>query len=218
MLIHVRGVLFSTPSIPTMPLTTELDAINTLLIAVGQNPVASLEVSGVGDLAKARQVLLQVSRKVQAKRRPWNTEKALTLSKAVDGTVPLPNNCVALWASTKSAEGFPMYGQAKVTAMDGKLYDLINHSYTFPNEVPLVDIQFFREWDELPEPAAQYIAARAAREFVQTALGDTAITNEMREEEGMTMRTLHAFEINVAKANMLTDSYSTFGVLERTPH
>ena len=63
-------------AIPALTLTpqTELDAVNAMLLSIGQAPVSTLSVTGLKDVSFAQYILHSVSREVQLKGWEFNTD------------------------------------------------------------------------------------------------------------------------------------------------
>ena len=58
---------------------TELEAVNTILECIGEQPTATLEVPGISEVALARQLLHNVSRAVQSEGFSFNSEEEYPL-------------------------------------------------------------------------------------------------------------------------------------------
>jgi hypothetical protein len=144
-------------------MTTDLEAVNTMLACVGESPIESL----LGDLTANVQIavdlLRKTSRGIQAAGYHFNSEEDFELSRATDGTVTLPGNTLDVDLTVEE-------GQVDLVQRGLKLYDRKNHTYTFSFN-PHVDIIFFLAWDELNEPSRQYIMITAARLYQDQTVG-----------------------------------------------
>ena len=89
--------------------TTELQAINTMLSAIGEAPVNSI--SGVTnvDVSVAINILDETSLSVQSEGWNFNTEYNVTYSIDDDSKIPLPSNCV------QQFEQLPEYARRYIT-------------------------------------------------------------------------------------------------------
>lgn len=76
-------------------LTTELEAINTMLDAAGESPVSTLETSGLADVAECKLVLDQELRTVQEVGWTFNREVDWDLVPDSDGFINLPPNTLS---------------------------------------------------------------------------------------------------------------------------
>jgi len=140
---------------------SELDAVNVLLVAIGDVPVNDLEITNA-DVSAARVVLETARAEVLSVGWWFNYEKDFPLSPADNGTVPIPPNTLEL-DSTNTSD--------KYVQRDGKLYDAINRTFQI-DEIVNVDIVFDVEWEELPWTAYQLIVAQASVDFVGGMDGD----------------------------------------------
>src|SRR3546814_20980574 len=70
---------------PMIEVMTELEAVNEMLMSIGQAPVNTLNATGISDVNIARAELVKVSRRVQARGWNFNTDDAYKLSPDADG-------------------------------------------------------------------------------------------------------------------------------------
>ncbi len=189
--------------------TTELEAINEMLRSIGESPVNSVENSGVVDAVTARQTLRSVSRRVQQKGWKWNTDEGEVLSPSIpDGFLYLPVNCLRVDTSGPSAG-------IDVVQRGNRLYDRMDRTYVFKDPVTVTMVVGLK-WDELPEPARQYIFLAAARQFQENTVGSETLSTFNRRDEAMAWAALVEAEAENADYNILSDSWGVARVLKRT--
>ena len=163
----------------TIARSTELEAVNTMLSAINRKPTATL-VDLKGDPLTALTVLREVSRSVQSEGWSFNREHRVTLTPdptTQEITVSDATFHVDVVKNTRS--------DIDVQQRGGRLYDRKNRTYAFTKSVE-VELAYFLDWDELPEPARNYIALKAARRLIQRVLGEGAYqsnTMSIRDEE-----------------------------------
>lgn len=188
----------------TNTLTAELEAINTLLAAISESPVSSLDSLGLADVAAARATLDEVSREVQMIGWHFNTEDAYPLLPNTEGKILLPEN--TLKAQIKSGLDIAQRGL--------KLYNRTSHTDTFtsPVEATLV---FLLQWDELPQVARHYIMVRASRIFQARNLGSDTQFQFSKDEETDAEKHLTEAEGESGSYNIFSGSSSTASILER---
>lgn len=155
-------------------LTTELQAVNSMLTAIGESPVNSLSDDLLVDVAIARDLLREINVKVQTAGWHFNTEEEYPLLREIDNTINLPGNTLRV-----DAKGYN-HPNIDVVQRGLKLYDRRNRTYAF-NETIKVDIILGFDFEETPEYFRQYILTRAARVFGVRMVGSS-------ELEGFTMR------------------------------
>lgn len=186
----------------TTSLTSELEAVNTILESIDEPPVSSLALTGLYPLDKAKRILDEVSRSVQSKGWAFNTEEDVTVSLAGDSTATLPANTLAFDAG-------PEYN---VVARGLRLFNKDTRSFTH-TVPPKGSAVFLLPWDDLPQAARHFITIRAAR----TAQGRSSIsesTYRYTEQDVMDAEAaLGETEATTGDHNMLTDSWSAASVL-----
>jgi hypothetical protein len=187
--------------------TTELEAVNIMLGTIGEAPISSLEVSGLVDVAVAKQLLHEVSRDVQSKGWDFNQEYEYPLARTTDGFVLVPTNALRV-DTTTAFKGYD------VVVRGERLYDRTNHTFVFP-ETLKVDMTIFLPFNEMPEAARYYITVRAARKFQDRNLPSEAAHVYTEQDEKDALVTLKEAEGDTGDYNMFTHSYSVARVLER---
>lgn len=188
--------------------TTELDAINTMLSAIGEAPVNTVEDNGVVDAVMARQILNGISREVQAWGWHWNTEKEYLLVPTFpEGELVLPHT--VLRVDTVSTDQ-----DVDVVVRGNRLYDRRNHTYKFDRPLK-VDMVILLPFHELPEPARRYITIRSARTFQERVVGSTELSQFALKDELRALAVLREMDADTADYNILTDNYSVARVLDR---
>lgn len=189
----------------TTALTSELEAVNTILEAIDEAPVNSLALTGMYPLEKAKGILNEVSRAVQSKGYAFNTEYERTLPRDGGNQVTLAGNVLMFDAEERSDMELVQRGL--------RLYDRKAGSYTLPAN-PKGTLVVLLDWDELPQPARHYITLRAAR----TAQGRSSVSEstyryteqDVLDAEAM----LNETESSVGDHNMLRDSFSVYSVIQ----
>ena len=187
--------------------TTELDAVNDLLDAIGEAPVSSLDDLAL-DAASALNTLRRTSREVQADGWHWNTSirKLVANSK---GEFVLPFNVIRVDTVGRSQ-------RIDVINRGGKLFDRrpFKNTTIFSEtelDVELVDMLPF---EQLPEVARQYIYIRAARIFQEKEVGSPSLSRFDRSDELMARANLDSDECATSDRTML-DQYAP--ALSRRP-
>lgn len=178
-----------------LELTTELEAVNAILGAVGESPINSFD-DNFTDATLARQILRQTSRETQGKGWHFNTEPGWVLQPDNDGFVWLPRN---------TARMIPEAGSENLVQRGFKVYDRDTKSYTFTSSIT-VDLVLILEFEELPDAARQFITVRAARRFQDQYQGDESIHRFKERDELVAKSLLENFEAETAKHNVLTNS------------
>lgn len=177
--------------LPLAPLT-ELDAVNAMLLTVGQQPVNTLEASGISDVAIARNILHQTSRQVQVVGLWFNSESRYPLSLDVNGYAYLPENTLKVDPSDPT-KNYVQRGN--------RLYDRENHTFIFKTTPIEVDIVFFLDFKSLPEVARDYIAIRAARIYQTKVMGSETLYQLSAMDEQQAYLALRQAESDIGDFN-----------------
>lgn len=186
---------------------TELEAINAMLAAVFESPVQTLDVTGIEDVAIAKRLLSDVVRKTLIKGTANNVEREVTLVRdSTTNKIPLPAN--VLFVDSEPSDG------ADVVQRGGFLYDRENHTFNFTRNV-VVKIFYHLEWADLPETIKYAAQVLAARRFQKHVLGDANKGGYDAEDETEARALLGEADMDSEDANMATDSWSVYSILER---
>jgi len=166
--------------------TTELEAVNTMLSIIGEPPINSLQ-SGLVDAVMARQILHEVLREVQSRGWHWNTDRGRTLPVSFpQGFIYVPQNTLMV-DSTGTDSG------VDVVQRGNRLYDRQRHTYQFSRPIQC-DVTLLLGYDEIPQPARQYIMVRAGRIFQDRVVGSSALNGFNVADEQRAWATLRAHE------------------------
>lgn len=187
--------------------TSKLEAVNTMLSAIGESPVNSLA-SGLVDAELAESILDSTSRNVQSMGWHWNTEYNYKLSPLMDGTVLLPQNALRVDQSPNFG-----IGQYDLVMRGSKVYDRKNHTFTIGDSVEL-DIVFALDFEEMPEAARYYVTIRAARTFQDRVVGSSELHGFQEKDEQRALIDLRDAEADLADFTIF-DNYSVSRVLDR---
>lgn len=189
-----------TSALALEPLTA-LDAVNEMLRSIGQGTISSMEFSESVDAENAKAILHDTSRKVQSRGWWFNREREYPLLPDVDGTITLPTN-VLKFSPTAEFRGVVNRGQ--------RLYDTENHTYIFEQGKALkAGIVWFLDFDELPQDARNYIAARAGRLFQIGAVGSDLLYRFTREMEQDAMVEMTRAHLAAEQPNIIHDDPRT---------
>lgn len=183
--------------IATLPLVpmTELDAVNAMLISIGEQPVNTLEATDNAEVSIARNVLHQVSRQTQAVGLLCNSEENYPLVVDVDGYIRLPANTLKVDATDSSID---------VVMRGRRLYDRKNHTYKFKDTLN-VDIVFFLPFEELPQVVRDYITIRATRVFQSNVVGSEILYEFTAKDEMDAHMAMVQQEVDHGDYNMLNN-------------
>ncbi len=172
---------------------TELEAVNTMLEVIGEQPTNSLEISGISEVSLARELLHNVSREVQSMGLNSNTEEAYPLPPDVNGHIVVPLNVLFIDATDPAID---------VVVRGNKLYDRKNHTFVFSKPLEC-DMIWFLAFEDLPQATREYVTIKAARQFQSRFLGSETLFSLTAQDE-------RAAWINLLEAEAETGDYSIF--------
>lgn len=189
--------------------TTEIEAVNTMLQAVGADPVSSLSVSADSDVANARSILNETSKQIQSQGWDFNLDQKYSISRTVDNEYVIPANVAAFDVS----DDFP---DVRATARAGKLWDQNKHTFVWDRDLTFNVVWLF-PFNELPQTARHYITMKAARKFQARMLGSEGLGKFTAQDESEALYIFMDAEALDAHHNILTDNYSVYRTLNRWP-
>lgn len=188
--------------------TSELEAINTLLAAIGESPVNTVDDSGLVDAVMARTQLRTTSRAVQTKGWHWNTLPSITLP------CTYPDNEIAIPANTLRVDSVDEDVDLDVVQRGLRLFDRRKASFSFDKSVK-VELVEFLDFESLPEAARSYITMSAMRKYQEDRVGSETLGSFNKRDELKAWADLINDEAETTDANVLSDNYSVMRVLNR---
>ena len=172
---------------------TKLDAVNIILSNVGQAPVSTID-NDNPMVSMAVNILDEVAESMQSEGWSFNYEKDYPFIPDINGEIQLPTNVIRLDADELS--------RLDPVIRQGKLYDKREHTYKFTDKVDL-DVTWLLEFEDLPQPAKQYAAIRAANLFAGRAVGSAEQVRFGEREESAARATLIEYECQQGDYNYL---------------
>lgn len=185
-------------SFPTYAVSTELDAVNQILSSVGQAPVTTLDLQNP-EVGIVLNTLREVNRQVQAEGWIFNTERDYTFTPdSVTKEIAYPSNVLQL-----DTNRYQHYSDYDPVRRSGKLYDRLNHTYQWEEDIK-ADVVWYFDFTDVPAAIQAYITARAARMCATKMIGDKEINELLKEQEMYTRAAAIEYECNQG-------DYSMFG-------
>ncbi len=188
---------------------TELEAVNTMLVTIGEQPVSSLDnLAGLQDASIARQILSNISRAVQSKGWVFNLDLQVTYTPDSNGQIILGSNVIRIDSTSKVRST-----SKDIVERGGRLYDRERNTSVFTDAVK-VDRVVVLNFDDLPEAARRYIATRSARVFHDRVVGSGELHRFFQEDEAQAWSELLEYESDVGDYTIF-DDYDVYRILER---
>jgi hypothetical protein len=176
--------------------TTELEAINIMLAAIGEAPVNTLTGSLPVDVKIAQSTLVEINKSVQAEGWSFNTEIDVTLTRNASKQIILPVDVLRVDANIHQHPDIDPIQRGL------KLYDRLKNTFEFDEDL-ICTVVYFRDFDEIPEQARSYINIRAARIFVDRLVSDQGLRTYTKEDEIRARVTLTETDLANGDHNML---------------
>lgn len=163
---------------PMIQVMTELEAVNEMLMSIGEAPVNTLAVTGISDVNIAKAELVKVSRRIQSRGWNWNTDDDYEIAPDIDGICIVPDGALKVDATDYTANIVQRRHPEKGMA----LYDRDAKSFTFTEPVSCKVVWGFA-FEDLPETARAYVATAAGRKFQSRVVGSPILDRYGEEDE-----------------------------------
>ena len=150
--------------------STELDAVNSILMSVGETPVNTLTVQSP-EVAIAQKTLRQVCREIQAEGWSYNTENEYPIQLDTNNQCIIPNNVLQLDLNIfEHGKDYDVVRRSDNGVM--KIYDKKNHTFTFENCSKLYfDIVWMFNFEDLPKSVQAREIAMGIENFSGDGMG-----------------------------------------------
>lgn len=181
--------------------STELDAVNTMLSAIGEAPVNTLSGQLPADVAVAMNTLREAIREVQLDGWHFNTEDDYPLLPNQDAEIILPLGVVRV--SLQDPD------QRDVIVRGKRLYDRTNHTFKF-SETIRATVSMILAFDELPEAFRWYSTVRAARKFQDRTVGADSLHMFHANDEAEARITAVREDMEIGRHSLVKGQAFTF--------
>lgn len=179
-----------------MTATTELEAVNIMLAAIGEAPVNTLTGTLPVDVKLAQTTLEEVNKEVQTEGWSFNTEINVELTRDGSNHIALSSNVLIVDPNIHD------HPDVDAIQIGLKLYDRKEHTYEFDDDLKCT-VVYFRTFDDIPEPAKRYINIKAARIFVDRLVSDEGLRTYTQQDEVRARSILMETDLSNADHNIL---------------
>jgi hypothetical protein len=204
---------------------TKLDAVNEMLLSIGETPVQSLG-SGLQDASIAESVLDRTNRIIQLKGWHVNTRRNIELTKNASDQFAVGIDTLKIDTVNPSGgrqfqtPGSSGYINASLRRSADNtmflLYDVDNDSETWPNDTTLtVDIVSLIDFAKLTPSLQVYVAASAGRRFQKGAVSSRVLDEFTREDVQTALIDAVQEDMENSDINMLRDNAATRNIVHR---
>ena len=188
--------------------TTELESVNIMLAAIGESPINSLSGTLPVDARLAQSTLKEVNKDVQSEGWSFNTEIDVTFTRdATTKLISLPTNILRIDPN--------IHQHPSIDAIQRglKLYDRLNNKYEFDEDL-ICTVVYFRDFNQIPEPARHYINIQAARKFVDRLVSDQALRTYTQQDEARARAILMETDLANGDHNILRGDPSLTSIFD----
>ena len=198
---------------PTYATSSELDAVNSILMSVGESPVNTLNVQSP-EVVIAQKTLQQVTREILSEGWVFNTEKEVEF-------IPDTNDQVFLSDAILQVDlnRFHHLDTYDVIRKDGKLYDRYQHKDTFPDDdILYLDVVWMYSFDDIPQPFRDFITTRATRLAYLRMVGDLRAAEVLGKQEVLSRANAVEYDTRQADYNVFSDERFKKAYTSFSPH
>ena len=188
--------------------TSELEAVNIMLSAIGESPVSTLNNASLVDVSLAQSILKETSVDIQSQGLHCNTEINYPLVPNVSGEVIIPNNCVRIDTTEASAD-------VDVTQRGNRLYDRKERSFNSFSGTLYVEMVLLLDFSDLPQHVRRYSTVKAARRFQARYVGSQTLGGFTEVDEREALVQFERAEKLNEDNNILSDNFDTYKILSR---
>ena len=174
----------------TVDTDTELSAVNSILGAIGQSPVTTLNYENP-EVGFIYDILTEVNKDVQNEGWIFNIERHVVKSpEATTGYITIPANVISY-----DVHDGQTYRTQDLVRRNGRLYDLVKHTDVFTADIS-IDITYLWEFTELPLPFKRYITYRAAGRAATQLVSNPQLVQLLQQQEGQARAVCMEYECN----------------------
>ena len=191
----------------TIDLDTELSAVNSILGAIGQAPVTSINYDNP-EISFIYNLLRDANVDTQAEGWHFNTENHVKYSPdSVTGKIAIANDVLQLDVSNGWSRR-----EYDVVRRNGYLYDKIDHTDDFSNIESIdIDVVKLQNYEDLPIIFRRYITYRASRMAATQLVANPNLVKLIAQQEALSRAALMEYECNQG-------NHSMFGFPENTAY
>ena len=211
---------------PTYATSSELDAVNSILMSVGESPVNTLETQSP-EVAIAQTTLRQITREIQAEGWSFNSEQAVKFIPDVNDQIELGDNILSVDINRYyHTDTYDVTMKATTSTVNNKLvttrklYDRYRaneaNADKFPDETAMyLDIIYMYAFEDIPQPFKDYITAKACRIGSTRMVSDLEIAQALQQDEVVARANAIEYDTAQADYNVFNDgrnrqSYTSF--------
>ena len=179
----------------TIDIDTELSAVNSILGAIGQAPLTTLNFDNP-EVAFVFNLLRDANVDTQSEGWHFNTENHVTFARDANGKIAIGNDILSMDLHDNQARR-----TFDLVRRNGFLYDKIKHTDVFTQDLDL-DIVRLYNFEDLPIVFRRYIIYRASRVAATQLVANAGLVKLLGIQEQQARAALQEYECNQADHSM----------------
>ena len=179
----------------TIDLDTELSAVNSILGAIGQSPLTTLNFDNP-EVAMIYNLLRDANVDTQAEGWHFNTEKHVKFAIDTNGKIAIGNDILSMDLHDNQARR-----THNLVRRNGFIYDKQDHTDVFTADLDL-DVVRLYNFEDLPIIFRRYITYRASRQAATQLVANPNLVKLLQGQESLARASLMEYECNQGDHSM----------------
>ena len=179
----------------TIDIDTELSAVNSILGAIGQAPLTTLNFDNP-EVSLIYNLLRDANVDTQAEGWHFNTEKHVRFAIDANGKIAIGNDILSMDLHDNQARR-----TSNLVRRNGFLYDKQDHTDVFTADLDL-DVVRLYNFEDLPIVFRRYITYRAARQAATQLVANPNLVKLLQGQESLARASLMEYECNQGDHSM----------------
>lgn len=189
--------------------TSKLEAINSMLTAIGEQHVTTLSGTLAPDTALAVHIFDETHKEILAEGWRFNTERDVLITRElITNTISVDPDVI--WVDIDPDDN----AGTDVTLRGTQMFNLTKNSTTFTSDITVSKLVRLIGFTSLPQHARVYIIAKAARKFYDMITEGSSPNQSLIRNEMEARRVLKAMDSDEEDLNMF-DGYAAGQIINR---
>ena len=180
----------------TIDLDTELSAVNSILGAIGQSPLTTLNFDNP-EVAMIYNLLRDANVDTQAEGWHYNSEQHIKYAIDANGRIAVGNDILSMDLHDNYTKR-----SSDLVRRNGFLYNKMTHTDVFTQDLEL-DVVRLYNFEDLPIPFRRYITYRASRVAATKLVANPQLVKLLAQQEALSRAALMEYECNQSDNSML---------------
>jgi len=180
---------------PTTETETVLSSVNSILAAIGQSPITTLDYTNP-EISFIKELLDEADSDVQNEGWVFNRENHYPFTPDANNEIVIPNNILRMDIYQNDVNR-----TKDVVVRGGKLYDKVKHSYEFTDKIS-ANIVWKFPYEDLPSAFKRYITYRAAVRAATQQVGNPQLAAMLAQQEAYMRAVCIEYECNQGDFSM----------------